>query len=372
MSLTSKESASISGVNRLMRRLNQNKLTPQQDVIAKIVALFTPVVNHPTALQAAKQVSAILTESGSPCTVPLALEALASYKGARNWDALVAKLPRSVSPAPTLVFQAPAQTPNLDTAQQVLTVITAHDTEAPMMHVPYVHDRFQIGDHVFVRSDTMHSGVRLPAKTEGVIKEVFGIFHPEGKKEDRRWLIAFSLKGEGVECLLYEDYFLTSQELQIQRMHGGEFGATYFAHAYGQALFEILGTQSHHFSPDKGGISVQQDNAPNERVVHFYQEKHEPTTFSNTVVFDMDGGYTIFPQVWLKLSPTSRTLVTPKDAGYNGFAPVKVPAGTSHHDAAQQVFAVMKAHTPWKYRESATGTVHATEEERNTLSQPKM
>jgi hypothetical protein len=84
---------------RLMERLKRNNLTPDQDVISKIVALFNQVTDRPTALQVSKQVSVLLTEAGSPCNENLALEAMASYKGFRSWDALVVKLPKGVKPS---------------------------------------------------------------------------------------------------------------------------------------------------------------------------------------------------------------------------------------------------------------------------------
>jgi hypothetical protein len=77
-----------------MLHLNKNKPTPNQEVIAKIVALFTQVTDRSTALQAAKHASALMTESGYLCTMPFALEALAAYQGARNWDTLSAQLPK--------------------------------------------------------------------------------------------------------------------------------------------------------------------------------------------------------------------------------------------------------------------------------------
>jgi hypothetical protein len=302
------------GVHRLMRRLKRAHLTPDQDIIIKIVALFHPVMDRLTALQASKQVSALLQEAGHPCTGDCALEALAAYKGFRTWDALVAKLPKG-------------------TKKQNEVQMTSQEDSIMSTYTPNADNRFKIGDQAFLRDATYYWGATtIPAETQVTIVGVPGIYE-NGRKENR-YLISLSHEDKTIEIIETAFSLLTEQELKILRIHSGGKNIVNFALIYGQEISKTLGdilSVKPGFNKDEINCQVR-PYWPNDRAIYFSGLHWGPIDFNQKLVADMDGGYTI-------ITPEHKNHC---DLLHIKFPNVKIQAGISPQEAAQQVFQTMR------------------------------
>jgi hypothetical protein len=299
-----------------MERLKRNNLAPSQDVVSKIVTLFNRVADRPTALQVSKQVSAILQKAGYPCNENLALEAMASYKGFRSWDALAVKLPKVVK-----------NQNHTNTTPQENTIMSTDAIQT--------NNRFKVGQSAFLREAVIYQGVIIASETKVTIDRVPN-YNDDGRKGIGTYcyLVSMSHQGQNIELNLQEPELLTSQDLEVRHVHGDENNIHNFANEYSQDLFYVLDKWVDGFDYDAGYANARNGSLPNEQVVNFYNANDEYVELSQTIVADQDGGYTI-------LTPPESL---PKNWNSPSLPPVKVEAGTLPQDAARQVMDMFSEH----------------------------